>query len=381
MSRDGIGAGESVRTIAPLVLLLSLAPALAAAEARAQADPAEQGGPRSGCANGLPDAAPSVFNAFLDNDLFAGQDRNYTNGIGLSWVSPNLYSLTEDACLWPWARDFNQALIGLHARVPGEQTPDALNMVVVVAQKIYTPADPARSDLIEDDRPYAGWLYLGLGYNARYDDLLVSTQLNLGVIGPASFAKEAQDFVHRARGIPLFQGWDHQLSNEFGLQLVYERKYRERGSLAADPEWEWDLIGHWGGSLGNVATYANAGVEFRFGFRLPDDFGTSGLRPAGDNNSPLPRGAVHGERWGAHAFVSLDGRLVARDIFLDGNTLGDSHSVDRRWLVGDAAIGLSFFLGRYRLSFARYLRTREFDGQDRLPSYGAVALSAVYGGD
>ena len=40
-------------------------------------------------------------------------------------------------------------------------------------------------------------------------------------------------------------------------------------------------------SLGNFATYANAGGELRFGLRLPDDFGTAPLRPAGENTAPV----------------------------------------------------------------------------------------------
>ena len=54
--------------------------------------------------------------------------------------------------------------------------------------------------------------------------------------------------------------------------------------LTAGPAPSFDVIPHFGFS-GNVATYANAGLK-RAGWGLPDDFGTSPIRPAGDNSAP-----------------------------------------------------------------------------------------------
>jgi len=36
-----------------------------------------------------------------------------------------------------------------------------------------------------------------------------------------------------------------------------------------------------------------------------------------------------------YLFAFVDGRAVGRDIFLDGNTFTDSHSVTRKTFVGD----------------------------------------------
>ena len=87
-----------------------------------------------------------------------------------------------------------------------------------------------------------------------------------------------------------------------------------------------------------MATYLNAGFELRAGNGLPNDFGTSPIRSAGDSNAPLEDIAKRRfSAGGLHVFISADARLVARDIFLDGNTFAASHSVNKEIVVGNIA--------------------------------------------
>jgi hypothetical protein len=136
-----------------------------------------------------------------------------------------------------------------------------------------------------------------------------------------------------------------------------------------------DAIRHYGLSLGTLSTHANVGGEVRFGWKLPDDFGTSPLRPAGENSAPSMRSRYYAG-WSVHGFMSVDGRLVLRDITLDGNTWKDSHSVDKELLVSEAALGVAIRHGRWKFAFARYFRSKEFKGQQDTPSYGSFTVSA-----
>jgi hypothetical protein len=254
------------------------------------------------------------------------------------------------------------------------------NLVATIGQEIYTPGDPARKDLIRGDRPYAGWLYLGLGYNERRGnradktDSLDSIELRLGMIGPASLARESQNLIHDLRSFPRFQGWDNQLRNEPGLQAIWEHKAKRKIGDANSA----DVIGHAGASVGNVATYLNAGVELRLGVDLPQDFGSSPLRPAGNNTSPGTWAGADRKAWRAHFFAALDARAVARDIFLDGNTFVHSHRVHKRPLVADFAVGVAAFAHGWKFAFARVFRSSEFDGQDSRHSYGSFTVSHAF---
>ncbi|MCP5155541.1 MAG: lipid A deacylase LpxR family protein [Ectothiorhodospiraceae bacterium] len=309
-----------------------------------------------------------TFTGFFENDLFADTDRRYTNGIKLAWVSPDLSEYRDSPRLPAWSHALIDRLPFIHQ--PGLQR----NIAVSIGQSMYTPSDITRTDLVRDDRPYAGWLYGSLAFHNRKAEWLDIIEVQAGLVGPLSLAEQAQDLVHSARGIDKARGWDHQLENEPGLNLIWERKWRlaayglERGLGA-------DLLAHAGASLGNVSTYANAGGEVRLGWNIPLDFGTALIRQSGITDAPVT-GAER--RPGVHVFASVDARAVGRDIFLDGNTFADSHHVDREPLVADLALGVSLVYGNFKLSLSNAWRTREFRGQDDTQRFGSIALSFSY---
>lgn len=327
-----------------------------------------------GCAEaGARDGSRPVVNLQVDNDLFANQDQGYSSGVLMGLVSPNLKDYTHDHCLPAPARWLNAYLDWLQPRGFDQQ-----NMVVRIGQAMFTPDDREPSELIEDDRPYAGLFFISLGYNAREGSHLRSTTLDLGILGPSSKAEQSQDFIHDLIGAEKFNGWDNQLRDEVVFRLAHERarRFPAEGVFGNPDGFGVDAIRHYGVSLGTLATHANAGGEFRFGWRLPDDFGTSPLRPAGENSAPNVR-ARYDSIWSVHGFLSVDARVVLRDITLDGNTWKDSHSVDKEPLVAEAAAGIAIRKGRWKFAFTRYFRTREFEGQQDRPSYGSFTVSAA----
>lgn len=315
---------------------------------------------------------------FLENDLFANTDQNYTNGIRASLVSPDLDDFQdEDGQSFPLIDALSRLLRPFYPETPSGERP-SFNVVASLGQLMFTPVDRRRLTVDPNDRPYAGWLYVGMGYHARTDRKLNSVEFNVGVVGPASLAQQSQDLVHNLWGVGRFNGWDNQLENEPGLRLVLERKYRLwRYRFSFVEALSTDFITHWGLSLGNIATYANLGAEWRIGYNLPDDFGTSTLKPGGDNSAP-GRGNISARPLQVQAFIATDIRGVAHDIFLDGNTFRDSHSVEKRPFVADVAAGVAVVRKRWRLSYAYIHRTREFRGQPQAQEYGALSLSYSY---
>jgi len=318
--------------------------------------------------------SPWTFSLYFENDLFAGTDRNYTNGIKLSGISPDLSAYRESGHLPQWALPWIRRLPFINE--PGLQR----NIGLCLGQNMYTPVATERRFLVRDDRPYAGWTYAGVAFHSKNRRRLDTIEIQAGMVGPASLAEETQTLVHRLRGIDVPQGWDHQLKNEPGLVAIYERKQRmvERalpGGLGLD------AIGHLGATLGNVSTYANAGVELRAGWNLPLDFGSALIRPAGDTNAPVgasdPR-LGEGPGFGLHVFAAVSGRAVLRDIFLDGNTFSHSHSVEKEPFVIDLSGGLCLTWDRFKISYAQVIRAREFEGQEEHHSFGSVTISLSY---
>jgi hypothetical protein len=321
---------------------------------------------------------PWTVNLHFENDLFADTDLNYTNGVRASWVSADMSGfLANQQKTYTWLNRVNELLEPLHPSIASNENIHR-NIVFSVGQLMFTPKDKQKQKLDKTDRPYAGWLYGGVGYQARTADRLHSLELNLGVVGPASLAKETQDLIHDIRSISRFEGWDNQLNNELGVQLVFERKRRFKPFKdKLFNQLDTDFITHWGGSLGNVATYANVGAEWRVGWDLPADFGASTLRPGGDSNNPGLSDPKN-RALQVHSFIASDARLVAHNIFLDGNTFSDSHSVDKKKLVADVTVGVSATYKRWNISYSHVYRTKEFKGQSEAQKYGSLSLSYSY---
>ena len=314
----------------------------------------------------------------FENDLFGDTDQNYTNGIKLTLISPDLGQFTDTDKFSPWVGWWvNRLPFIYHA----EGKENVLKSIAIsVGQNIYTPQDIQQPSLIKEDRPYAGWLYFGTAFHTKTPQRLDTLELQLGIVGPYSLAEDAQNFVHDLRDILTAKGWDNQLENEPAFALIYEQKRRYR------PEnfyknWGYDLIGHAGGALGTVYTFGNLGAEARIGWNIPADFGTSLIRPGGDTNAPVdssdPRLSNRGE-FSAHAFAAVTGRVMLRDIFLDGNTFSNSHEVDKRYLVGDFIVGASAIIYGVKFSYAQVFRTREFEGQRHSHNFGSISVSFTF---
>jgi len=305
------------------------------------------------------------FSAQYENDLITpnNQDKYYTNGVQFSLL------IKEDP----------PKLLDMVAKLtPFYQQGDDLNLVkYTLGQKMFTPDDIVNPNLQPNDRPYAGYLYFGASVLSRIshsDRFTYGNQfeVTLGVVGPAALGEQTQTEVHKLMGSDLPQGWSHQLKNEPALGLSYVRFWRliqpTRFGL------DFGINPQISGAIGNVYTYGSGGVMFRLGSDLTRDMAPPTIRPAFQGVSYFQRKKA--SDW--YVFLGFESRLVARDIFLDGNTFVDSHRVDREILVGDMQFGVVYMIGDIRVSLSNMIRTREFKTQTENIQYGALNISYRY---
>ena len=300
----------------------------------------------------------------LDNDAFAGTDRGYTNGIVLGFTSPTVESF-QDPRLSPRLRWLNRRLGWLQPRGFEEN-----NVTLTFGQGMFTPEDWRLSEPDPLDRPYAGVLAAGVTYNGRNENSMRTTTLTVGMVGPSAGAEQAQDFVHDLLGDNAFRGWDHQLRDEPVFRILHQRSRKWN----LDAAQRTDAIVHYGGSVGNLTTFANAGVELRFGRRtLPDNFGSAPALPVAEGTAPS-RTPFYTRRSSIHGFVALDARYVLQDITLDGNTWRDSASVARKDFVADLGVGFAMHWRGWTMTFARYIRTKEYESQNSDTELGSITF-------
>jgi lipid A 3-O-deacylase len=286
---------------------------------------------------------PWTFGFCLDNDLFFGRtDRYYTNGLRLSWTSPDISGTRTESWIPRWGHS-------LLERLPFMNDPEHRRSVsLTIGQNMYTPDDIKRSDLIQDDRPYAGVIYAAVGLHTSGSVRMNSLELALGVVGPHSYAGAMQKEVHELIGSAVPNGWDNQLKDEPIVNIFYERTWKSIQS-GAGGGLGYDVLPFLGGALGNAVTRGSTGVQVRFGWNLPNDFGISRIHPSLDSkvfsDRQHPQPSTGSTRFGFYVFSSLNGMAVARNIFLDGNTFTDSHRVDKKPFVAEFAAGFSIAAG------------------------------------
>ena len=301
----------------------------------------------------------STLSFIYENDIFNRSDGHYTNGVRVSWV--------------PSSADTPEWALSIARVIPWFPADGEVRHGYSIGQSMFTSDDITQKNPPEDSRPYAGWLYANIGLAVETGQLLDQLILTLGIVGPASLADKTQRLVHEMVGSDEPQGWGYQLRNEPGVMVSWQRSWR---ALAVQPlvGRQLDLTPYVGISLGNVYTGSGIGFFLRYGSNLPLDYGPPRIQPGGvGTSSYVPTSQI-----GWYLFGGVEGRAVARNIFLDGNSFRSSRSVDKKYLVGDVQAGGVLVWNRLRLSYTHVWRTREFKTQESRDTFGSVAMSILF---
>lgn len=301
----------------------------------------------------------------VENEVFIpgrNDDRYYTQGLQLHALTPAHHKPIAD---WTHRLPF---FLEAEAQYRGG---------VAIGQNIYTPENLKLIEPDPKDRPYAGWLYVGGEVLTYSQKELNSLQLQIGMVGPTALGGWAQNNWHKhVLDIPIANGWDYQLKDEFAFVLYGERRGRPselspgRGHTNRTSGLSIDATPEFNFALGTVQTSVAMGGMLRIGNRLGDDFGPPRIRPA-------PSGSVYfapTDGASGYAFVGLEVKGVARDIFLDGNAFRDSRSVEKRNLIGELQAGVVGHVGPLRVSYVNIWRTEEFYGQNGSSHFAAVTV-------
>ncbi|MDZ4816518.1 MAG: lipid A deacylase LpxR family protein [Verrucomicrobiota bacterium] len=297
---------------------------------------------------------------YLDNDggigmPFNGTDRHYTSGIK--------FALAHHP---KWAEQLGQWIPGTHdgSRFAGGYT---------FGQAIYTPENLRQHELLFNDRPYAGFLYVGAFWQRADASILDNVELDFGVTGDISLASLAQRFVHQEADFQTPAGWANQLKNEPGLNLTYSRKWKFEVWKSSDSNFAIQAIPEAGATIGSFNRHAVGGATVRVGWNLPDDFGPGRIELI-QSSTAFPK-----EGFGFYFYGRAAGRAVEHNTFLEGNTFESSHSVEERPLVGEWQVGfLLTFDDTFQFGYGYTHMTEEFYGQRSPNNFGTWTTTIFF---
>lgn len=158
-----------------------------------------------------------LVQAYWDDDYINfyghGTDRAYTNGNKF-----NLFYIKNKS---------SNFLIDRFMPKAGESSLNVLGFGLT--QLIFTPNIIANPNFQPGDYPWSGSLYLTpslYSYNEQ-QKYSFQSELDLGVNGPASLAREAQEIVHGLVSYQKPKGW----SNQFGNSLILNLNFRAEKQL------------------------------------------------------------------------------------------------------------------------------------------------------
>lgn len=304
-----------------------------------------------------------------ENDLIGdGTDKYYTSGVRATYFNVN--------------SEAPPVIDDLADAVPSFDLNGTTSTFFTLGQNLYTPTTITQETPDPDDRPYAAWLYGSVGLATLTADHVDELELTLGVVGPEALGEQTQKFIHKnITDSPQPEGWDSQLDFEPGVVLSWQRRWPRgpNGTWSADlgHDFRINLEPNVNVSLGNIYTHAGTGLMMTFGpYQDVMQDTPPRVKPAMSGTGYFD---VPDQKWSWYLFGGVDGRVVARNIFLDGNSFDDdSPSVDKNILVGDAVAGIAFTLYDYRLSYTANYRTKEFDGQDDDTIFGSITLTGRF---
>lgn len=309
------------------------------------------------------------------NDMFAGSDNQFTNGVSLQAHSPLADTLTATG----GTPAFGKSLLGwLLPERDGLRYRESWTL----GHTMQTPDRLQVEELILDDVPYVGLLGWANSFVALDDRELAGVGTLFGWVGDATLAEPLQSAAHELSGANEPLGWDNQLANEpiVNLYAVYKRKFVR--TEVFDAAWSIDA------GLGNAVTYGQAGVELRFGDR-PQGFALAPTRVGADfdYDGRIPSGNAE------HLYVTVAARAAGflHDIHRDGNLLRDDDWTDNNVLepddvIGQLAFGLHYERPTWGLHFDAVLSTDSTDVrgptglEDPRNHFAVVSLEWVPGG-
>ena len=298
----------------------------------------------------------------IENDRATGSDNNYTNGLGLAWVS-GAVDAGNDGFVGRWTRMWSFLPF---VADEGYRSYASWSL----AQEINTPDEIRRTRAWTTSPTRESCT--STASSTRKQDWTHAWQLRLGVVGPASQADDTQREFHRVIGADKPRGWHTQLPNEPIVNVSYTVAHLAAAGHAGRSA-QWRVVPVATAGLGNYFTGAGLGVYGEVGWNLVDALGITALRSGLNTASTVGVGPQ--DRWSVSLSGGVGGYGVAHYLPLDGTMFRNSRSVDTKPLIGMATFGITVRNRGFVFFFGRTYFSESFDTERQKPEFGTLSLS------
>lgn len=285
----------------------------------------------------------------IDNDGIVGTDKNYTNGIFLAYHSPSSPLLSNVA---------PGAIYQIAKYLPLDKE-SAKGWNIVVGQQIWTPEDIESTEPVEDERPYAGLLFLETSISQYSSSRTDQYNFMFGTVGPNSLAEQGQRFIHDIIGSDEPMGWDYQIENQIVFNLGYQghrliSRHNTEPSNSGLSQYDFSGVGRI--NAGNYQSELAIGSVARWGNNLAHNFGTTGFSPG----KFVDIGMLSSSPTGYFLFTGIEGRYRINDITIEGDRPSEVPDSNVEHLQATAVIGGIYYQPKWGVSLSFAITTPEF---------------------
>lgn len=272
--------------------------------------------------------ADHYFRFYYENDFIAVTDYYYTSGMNIELVKPSFKK-----------NPLNKVFFGL----PGSK----MKYGLALDHYAFTPLSITDSDISYGDRPYAGCISVNsfrIATNEKKRQQ-ISTSLVLGLIGPDTYWKPVQTFLHKHLvPAPQPKGWNYQIQND----LILSYKVNVEKNLIKSNSFL--LNGNVEGVAGTMNDKLSTGLSIMIG----------------KMNDPFQSYETHEKKkWELYFFGHSFVNAIAYDATLEGGMLDrkdpytlSASQVNRFTLQNQ--IGLMFHHKKFSLEFSESFLSKEF---------------------
>lgn len=231
---------------------------------------------------------------------------------------------------------------------------------IEIGQEAYTPGNPNTIDSRNFDRPFAGWLYVSPKATLISERKIVTIEIEVGVMGPASFSGKIQNFFHEniSHDDPL-SGWQYQIQNKVGINIIATYILPLLHSKYVDLTMENNL------KVGSQSTFIESGGRIRIGWFNAHD------------NSMSFHTNIAGKVFKPELFIDFSNhiRLIGYNATLNFPELERNENISQEInnLQSMYSLGFNFNVRRFGSSFRYHLVGGDFTNLNA-HTYGSLDL-------
>lgn len=281
-----------------------------------------------------------------DNDLYTSSknDQYYTNGLEI-----------------------------FYRYLSKKEKPNVIKKIdeIRVGQYMYSPRDIYKDEEEMFDRPFAGYLFGQFGNTNFYTNQSVfKKSLQLGYVGPNSFAENVQSETHRLFGYTAFEEWDYQIKNALGVQLYLmfsKPLLHSINSKRIDFQWQSEA------KLGTIFTSLSTGFVTRIGIKKLVGLSDSNFHGASlSKNNQLPESEFYFYMAPSFCYQAYDATIQG-SLFKDNSPV--TFDIVNYRFNGEA--GLRYRKNNLNLSYAFVYRGKELQRNNGF-FYGSISASYLF---